>query len=221
MMELSELKKFFNFALFACIVFAAMMFYLLFFNFGLNIVVEKTPSGETVFFVKNMSTHTIKDVSVEINAGEQKSELMKVKELFAGEQKQIEMPKTTQALALLTVKAPFHLSVEQKINLEKTQELSISYDLGVPQDFFVGLEFKMKLNVCNKAAGENKVIVKETHSTDFFKEEDRTELLFLGKEQCEEITYSLTPKSFGKTIILFNIKALDYSEIIEQKIEVK
>ncbi len=208
-------------------VFAIILSYLLFFNTGLEVESTYTQEQKEIHItVKNNSMHAIRNITVNyVTISGDEKEIDSIEKLAPEESKEILLKKNEEMedFVDVIVRALFHQSVSKRIIVGESQEQSgLSYSVTAPEYAFTGLEYVIKIGICNpKGRRVLTVKVLEQHSKDFFIEENRNMEKPIIGDECEDFLFEFIPKKQGKTEIYFNIKAGSYSKSFEQKVSVE
>ncbi len=199
--------------------FGAILAYLFFFNTGLEII-QNPALGESGFYLKNSSSHIIRDATVKAVDGEKKTLLIRVPKLMPGESAKIELPEQAQSSVTLLAEAPHHLSVSRVVSIQREREVKLSHEIIVPEKVPVGVAFALKLKLCNQGPDIEGVEIEQVFPQGFFEAEEEKRVESLRHGECRSLNYTLTALKKGTATILFKVKALNYYDKFEAKIEV-
>lgn len=212
---------------FACIYFAyaAIVFYLLYFNTGIAIDASIDESASAVnVAVKNESSRMIKGIKVELLVGNEAQGSKVLGALRPGKEAKLIFPLEIASGENITVSAsaPFHLTVKRVLEPGKTQQIKIRSTLKLSREkIFVDQNLWITLELCNlgQQAFDN-IAVLFGHDAIFDSESAKVANIPLSENECRELPYVIRALGTGKGNIYFNISAYDYSDKIEKEIEV-
>ncbi len=199
-----------------------LMVYLAFFAMIAALVVF-TPGlelgeKENAVFVKNNSVHIVKNVRVELADGTQIDCIEKLK---PGEEKDLNVPAERRPVKIIAF-APFHPSAERTLLPVGEKGFRLQWSIEYEEPVKAGQEFELLLELCAENADLERLLVKESHNENIFKEQSKNRLVpVLKKGDCRRESFWLTPKQAGEAEIEFTLEAVGYGKKIGQKIMVE
>ena len=211
---------------FACIylAYAAIVFYLLYFNTGIAIDASIDKGGNAVnVIVKNESSRMIKDIKIEMLVGDEVEDSKMLSALRPGKDAFLNFPFEIAAGKNITVSAsaPFHLPVKRILELGKTLQIKIRSTLKLSREkIFVDQNLWMALELCNLGEAFDNITVIFKYDAIFDSGSLKVVNISLSKNVCKELPYIIRALEIGRGNIYFNISAYDYSDKIEKEIEV-
>ena len=191
-------------------VFGAILIYLLFFNFGLELAGQINEHNNSVdLVVRNNSMHIIRDIAVGYeNLDGDATEVGIIELLMPGETSTAEISEFTGSGTLvLTASAPYHQKAMQRIELDLRRELNVDFGISVADPVFVGYDFDVVVEVCNNEESETRAELSESHDTEFFGEEVQEIVLNVPAKSCSSWGLKFTPINAGNTQMYFNFNA--------------
>ncbi|GEM_PF-2062991 len=219
-MSLAKKKKTLAFFCLIFAVFAALLFYLAFFNAGLEISME-TNENQVKFFLQNNSMHLIRDSLVSIKrANGETQPLVQIAELNPKEKIELNMPFIEKEQIKIIASAPFHVTISREASIERSMSAKLRIEVTLKDSVPVGTGFTASLRVCNDAATIDNLKIAEVHIADFFEEAPKVQLISLPEGECRRIDFRLTPKKAGETTIYFKLQAINISQEMERAIAI-
>lgn len=195
---------------FIFVAYISLATYLVFFAPGLKfeIIEEK-------LYLKNESSHVIKQITVETDSG---VIIDCIPELEPSQKTRIILP-SDKKIGFVTARAPFHKEARQYAFAESPEDLlSIEFEQEKAKS---GSTFKVYLNICNKTSEEIFAGVSEMHDATFIKEENKTILMGIKAGSCRKTAFEYMPIRSGNTEIIFIISGEFFRKEISKKIEIE
>lgn len=199
------------------IVFGVMLFYLFYFNTGLEFVkVEK--DKEMNLYLTNSSIHLIRNISVIDDDGK---EVALIKYLLPKEKQLITFEK--KKAVELEAKALFHVPIKIAFSLGvyPTGDVVLNYNTNYPQIVLLNEDFIIKVEVCakeNEAKGVEVFPQFDKEMVEFL--DKKSAFLDVEKDSCKEAEFKFSALKKGVTTITFNIKAQNSVKKVDAKITI-
>lgn len=209
-------KRIFTIFMAIYVIFGIFLIYLLFGNFGMEASLKYSDAEQSYrIFVENQSMHIIKDISVKVEEGGVVRELDKIAVLRPNKDFNVNyFPPIGVKNIKVILEAPFHQTVSRSFGV-RGKEIDFEPKLSSPERAFIGKNFTINLELCNRSIDLNNITVTESHSEAYFLERDRIDILDLKAEECENIVYTLTPTQIGTTTIYFNVKVQHFNGLFD------
>ncbi len=214
------------FVVVACIylAYAAIVFYLLYFNTGLAIDASIDKTGDAInVVVKNESSRMIRGIRIELLAGNEVQDSWSISALGPGKEASIDFPlgAVSGGDLAISASAPFHLGVKRILELGKAQQIKIRSTLKLAREkIFIDQNLLMALELCNLGQAFDSITINFRYDAIFDSEGLKLTSIPLAENECRELPYVIHALGTGKGNIYFNISAYDYSDKIEKEIEV-
>jgi hypothetical protein len=205
---------------FVFLTMGSSMIYLLFFNTGIDIVLDLGEKEQHVY-IANTSMHLIRDINVSI---QKKSEgttefLTTIKQLNPKEKVEIEIPNLEKEQIRIIATAPFHATVKRDLSLDKTKGAKLNFEIMTQNTAYVGIVFSSTLKICNEAESIS-LQVEEVHDQNFFEEKSTDKTIEVKTGECQKINFNFTPKKTGEATIFFRVTAASTSKEFERTIKI-
>ncbi|MBS3057453.1 MAG: hypothetical protein J4415_02385 [Candidatus Diapherotrites archaeon] len=206
------------------LAYAAIIFYLLYFNGGIAIDASIGENGDAVIVaVKNESSRMIKDIRIELLVGDEVENSKVLSALRSGREAILNFPLETAAGKdiIVSASAPFHLPVKRILEPGKTQRIKIRSTLKLSREkIFADQNLWITLELCNLGQSFDNMSIIFRYDEIFDSESAKVANIPLSENECRELPYVIHALGIGKGNIYFNISAYDYSDKIEKEIEV-
>lgn len=212
----------------ACLVFAAIIAYLLYFNFGLELQGGPGPGNSGIqVTVKNSSMHLIQDIEVFVkDSNGHESKIMSVKSLKPGEGKTTLLSEKHSANGGIEVeaRAPMHLPVSKKIKVEGFPQESLEFSVEVEgrKKMFLNGQSSFTVKVCNFEPEDEEALISAEFEQTFFSNQKSPEerKVSVKSGECMIQEFQMIPKAIGATTISFNTTIEQINKRVEKEVEI-
>jgi len=221
-------KRLFKILGIACIVFAAFIAYLMYFNFGLEISGMPGANNEGVqITVKNASLHAIRNIEVFVkDSNGSESRIMEVPLLNPGEDRNVLLSEIHSANGEVSIeaRAPQHIAVSKKIKIESYSQESLEFNVEVEgnRKMFNNSQATFTVKACNLEHEDEEAQIALEFDATFFANIPSAESVKVTVKsgECIAQEFKMMPKALGKTTIAFNTTIEQINKRIEKEVEI-
>ncbi|MEM0360143.1 MAG: hypothetical protein QXK06_02280 [Candidatus Diapherotrites archaeon] len=167
-------------------------------------------------FLKNNSVHIVQNIKVELADG---TPIDCISQLAPGSMKELYVAESKKPARILAF-APFHATVEKTLLAAGKKAEGISHKTSHEMPVIAGKQFSLNLEICSKAKAIE-VSIAESHEQRFFKEKSQSRSMRIGKGECINSEFLLTPQERGTAKVKFVLEAENYNETIIEEIQVE
>ncbi|MBI4044339.1 MAG: hypothetical protein HY392_01385 [Candidatus Diapherotrites archaeon] len=203
------------------VVLFTLSVWLVFFNWGLDIIQVKNGDGEESIFLKNSANRTIKDASLVTIIQGKEIVLVAPVTLDANQAVKADLSKIPfEKNVLLAARAPYYQEVRKNFFLDvKQKEFFLVVD--APAVSGTGEEALFTVQVCSSSDKDQEILIQALFPPAMFDETESEKTVVVRTGECVSEEFTATPSKEGTGEIVFNIQGESFSDQIKKAFEAR